>query len=124
MEMDDKTKNAMLFYLVCIPARLLIAYGLFYVFEHDLKLPYRAPAYYLGFLALIGLGLIIADIRRRFFGAKKEGFFGSEVYWYGSVHGLMYLLAAFSAFRGDVPTGVKILLLDVAIGLATRLFLK
>lgn len=121
---DQESKNAMIFYLGCIPTRLLIAYGLYYVHEHDTSLPKYTPVLYLTFLVLIGIGLIVADTRRRYFGAEKKGFFGSEPYWYGQVHGLLYLLAAFSAFRGDVPTGVKILVLDVVLGVGTRVFLK
>lgn len=121
--MNEKdSKNDMLFFMGCVPFRLLIAYGLHHIFKYDTNT--HAPAIYIFFLAAIGLGLIIADTRRRYFDTEKKGFFGSRTYWYSQVHGLLYLLAAFFAFRGNARWGVWVLVSDVVFGIATRVFLK
>ena len=71
--MNEKdSKNDMLFFMVCVPFRLLIAYGLHHIFKHDTNT--HTQSIYLFFLASIGLGLIIADTRRRYFDTEKKGF--------------------------------------------------
>lgn len=69
-----------LFYGVCIPTRLLIAFGGYKFRDYKLLLSIIS--------IIIAIGFIYNDI------TKKKGFFGSDRYWSGITHAIFYLLFA------------------------------
>lgn len=90
-----------LFYSVCVPTRLLMAFAGYKFRDHKILLSIISM--------LIAVGFIYNDI------INKKGFFGSDRYWSGIKHALFYLLFATMLFI--VPDYAWIVLvLDVLFG--------
>lgn len=93
--------NLHLFLLSCLPVRLLLVYFAYLNIYNKTVSP---------IFTLIGLGLVCAN----YYG-KSKGFFGSERYWPGHIHGLLYIL--FSLMLLFYPKHAwKILLFDIILG--------
>lgn len=106
------TSKTLIFFLGCIPARAFIVY-----------LTCAAPcngykAQLVALLTLIGIGLLWADTKRRYYGEESRGFFGSEVYWDNRIHSLFYLSAAMMVALDDKRAWVP-LAVDVVLAIMT-----
>lgn len=114
--MIDSKQRALLFLFACIPARALIAYWVYQYYDkwaRGISL----------ILLLVGLGLVFADIRREFGGSTDRGAFGEKVYWWSSLHALLYFASSFMVYKAN-PLAWVPLALDVLAGLMTFLFFR
>lgn len=103
---------AILFYLLCIPARLLLVY-LAYIL---LPSTYSSPRYaMIAMLTVIGIGFWTIYLK----GWRKTGVeTGGKLIWWNNlrpIHGSLYLLCALLAISG-VKNAWVILLIDVLFG--------
>lgn len=101
-------KATTLFFLVCVPVRLLLAYLV------------RANPEYGKYAIIPAFGFFSIYLFR----LRKVGLetFGRPIWWdaYRPVHGALYLLAAVYAFRGQTRAYVP-LLVDVILGIFLKL---
>ncbi len=108
-------KRFLLFLVGCIGFRILLVYLA--------KTVSKTYLLYMGYIAiLIGLGFLMIY----FTGMRKTGAetFGDKIWWNDlrPVHGLLYLLFAYNAIRGNKEDAWKFLAVDVVIGLVSFLW--
>lgn len=103
--MDDE-KRKLLFFLVCIPVRLALAFA-----------SYKYSTSYPRLSAFLGLLVAIGFARQHFAGDNKGGF-GGEVTWNRLVHASFFLAFAVSSIMKG--PSYAILLANVAYGLFTH----
>ena len=118
MKLNNCHKASLLFLLVCIPSRLLIAYAV----QHNKTKPWIAAALLtvpaIGFLTVYYKGL--RQIPGETFGCNGGGVWWNDL---RPVHGLLYATAAVLVFKQS-PFAHYPLYLDVMLGIMSFLFLK
>ena len=110
MMAQSTSKRIALFLGVCVPIRVLIAYG-----TYRLAPFYPVPTAIA--LGLVGIGFGQAYVRGD--PAKDKGFFGGAVWWHRLrlLHSLLYAVAAVLAWERS-PYAWAPLAIDVLTGLA------
>ena len=111
--MDTLHKRFLLFLVVCIGSRALLAY--------IAKISSVEVLYYMGYLLLLpafGFFFLYAT------GLRKTGpeVFGDRIWWNDlrPIHGILYLLFSYNAIQGNKNAWIY-LLIDVLFGLASFL---
>lgn len=115
--MNPITKRKLLFFLGCIPARLLLAYGAYVLLKSENK----ALLYVLVAVTLaIGIGFWTIYLK----GWRKTGAetFGEKIWWNSlrPVHGSLYLLFSLTALMGYKDAWL-FLLADVCLGVVAEI---
>lgn len=109
-------KSKLLFFLGCIPVRLLLAYASYALLKNDSKL------LYLLIVATIVIGIGFWTIYLN--GWRKTGgeTFGKKIWWNSlrPVHGTMYLLFSLTALLGYKDAWI-FLLFDVCLGVVAEI---
>jgi hypothetical protein len=105
----NKTGKILLFSFVCVVIRIFLAISAYFIsMEFDnFKIPLAA------LLISMGVGLIYNHLY-----GNPKGVAGSDRYWNGIVHGILYILASICLFYSPELT-LGILLLDVIYGIVT-----
>jgi len=100
------------FWMICIPLRIALAIGLFYLPEKYTPI--------VGVLSvLIGLGFLIQFFR---YTEDQVGAFGQKVWWNKNrfIHSLLWILLAYLIYVKDSKYKI-VLFVDVAIGMLLKL---
>lgn len=113
--MSGINKRVCLFFLICIPIRLLLAYIIYRVNPEHLK--------YVGYITTIIAGLFIISYINFNPVKKNKGAFGGKIWWNDmrAVHGCIYLLFSLFAIKKNINAW-KILIADVIVGIIAFLF--
>lgn len=103
-------KSTLLFFLVCIPVRFLLAY----LVKHNPMYGKYAIIPAIGFFSIYLMRLRPTGVET----------FGKPIWWdnYRPIHGALYLLTAVYAFRANSHAYVP-LLIDVLLGLLLKFYL-
>lgn len=99
------SRNFWLFLLICLPIRLTLAIGSFFLEYSDFN-----NNYFIGLACVIAVGFFYSDYIK-----KKKGFFGGKRYWPSSIHGVTFLIYALM-LAIDSNVGFIILTLDALYG--------
>lgn len=99
------SRNFWIFLILCLPVRLSLAVGSFFLEYSDFN-----NNYFIGIACVIAAGFFYSDYTK-----KKKGFFGGKRYWHSSIHGISFLIYALM-LAIDAKVGFIILTLDALYG--------
>lgn len=100
-------KNLVLFITVCLPLRIGLCVGTYFVEQSE-----NTPLIYTeaSLLVVAAIGFFIVESS-----GKEVGFFGGKRYWNSILHGVLFILTAACLFS-MIKTGFLLLILDTVVG--------
>ena len=113
--MTDVNKRMALFFFICVPVRLLLAYMIYHAKPKYLK--------YIGYVTTVIAGLFILSYINFNPVKVNKGAFGGKIWWNDmrAIHGCIYLLFSLFAIKKYINSW-KILIVDVIVGITAFLF--